>query len=328
MQSLCSARVTRWALAVLLPVTTLGCAMDKTTAPPLAGPSEFGLSIDLSATPDVINRDGLSQSAVNVIARDPSGKGIVGQRFRLSLAPTNGGTLSDVEVQTGADGRGTVVYTSAAQTLPIQRVTVGATPIGGNFDNARTQTVTISLRGAAAPVPVFTFSPAAPKQFDLVTFVATGTTLDGSACQSRCTFSWTFGAEGSATGEVVSHRFGGQGTHVVTLTVTGPDNVVATSRQTIVVTEAAPPEAKFVFSPSNPRPGEEVRFIGTTSIGKGGARVVDWNWNFGNGETGSGEVASTTFDAARTYVVVLTVKDNNGLTHSVTQNVSVTEPTP
>lgn len=39
-------------------------------------------------------------------------------------------------------------------------------------------------------------------------------------------------------------------------------------------------------------------------------------------------MASTTFDAARTYVVVLTVKDNNGLTHSVTQNVSVTEPTP
>ena len=54
--------VTRWALLALLAVGSAACTIDKTKAPALAGPSEFGLSLELSATPDAVKRELLQAS--------------------------------------------------------------------------------------------------------------------------------------------------------------------------------------------------------------------------------------------------------------------------
>jgi chitodextrinase len=330
MQSMTFTRAISWALLLFMSAGLTACTMDKSQTAVLSGPSEFGLSIDLSANPDVLTRDGNSQSVIRVVAFSPSGQPQPGKHFRLTMSPQNGGTLSDAEVVTGADGRVSALYTSAALSMPIQRVTIGATPIGngGNFDNARTQTITISLRGANAAVPSFTFAPVAPKQFDVVTFDASGTTLDGAACQARCAFTWTFGTEGSETGEVATHRFEGLGTHTVTLTVTGTDSVVVTTRKTITVAEAPPPEAKITVSSKTPAPDVDVRFSGVTSVAKGGAKIVAWEWNFGNGETDSGASVTTSYATVGSYLVVLTVRDSNGQTHSATETIVVAVPAP
>ncbi len=333
MKSLHFTRATRWVLLLLVAAGSTACTMDQSKTPTLSGPSEFGLSIDLRATPDVLARDGASQSVIRLFARDASGKLTGGKRFVLSMSPANGGTLSTNEVVTGADGIATAYYTSAAAGMALSRVTIGATPVSGandsgNADNSRTQTVAISLQGANAAVSTFTISPTAPKQFDLVTFDASGTTLNGAACMSQCTFRWTFGNEGTATGEVVTHRFEGQGTHTITLTVTGPDGVVVTLRKTVTVSEAEPPEATIQASTTSAAPGQTVRFTGLTSKASGGAKIVEYNWDFGNGETAEGPTVSTTFDDAGSYLVTLTVKDSNGQLSSSFAIVNVEVPAP
>jgi PKD repeat protein len=172
----------------------------------------------------------------------------------------------------------------------------------------------------------FTFSPAAPKQFEPVTFDASGATLEGSLCGSRCVFTWTFGSEGSDAGEVVTHRFESPGTHVVTLVITGPDNVTTTLRKSVTVAEGVPPVAKFVVSPTDPIPGQTVFFTAAESAGKGGAHIVSYAWDFGNGSTGEGVSSSTTYSADGSYAVVLTVTDSNGLTTATSLTVSVKSP--
>lgn len=326
MQTTSSSPMSRWMLACVLAVGTTACSMDKTTTPPLAGPSEYGTSINITADTDSLNRDGISQTQVHVRALDPTGKAIPNQRFKLTLSPANGGVLSEEEIFTRENGMATVLYIAAKPELPIQRVTIGVSPIGSNNDNSRTQTITIALRGANAPVLTeFGVSPTTPTQFNLVTFDASSTTLDNQLCASRCAFAWTFGNEGTGAGEVATHRFENPGTHVVTLVITGPDGVTITLRKAVVVSQAEPPTAVIVESTASPNPGVPVRFTGATSEAKGGARIVEYHWDFGNGDTATGVSVSAEFEVG-TYVVVLTVKDNNGLTNSATVVITVEAP--
>jgi len=61
-----------------------GCTLDKQDAPALAGPSGYALSVTMTATPDVLPRDGNSSSVVQLIARDADGNPLAGQRFLLA----------------------------------------------------------------------------------------------------------------------------------------------------------------------------------------------------------------------------------------------------
>jgi PKD repeat protein len=54
--------------------------------------------------------------------------------------------------------------------------------------------------------------------------------------------------------------------------------------------------------------------------------VVAWDWTLGDGGTASGETVTYTYAAAGTYTVTLTVTDNDGLTDTTSQDVTVTEP--
>src|SRR5262245_59754750 len=69
------------------------CTVHGTAVTNLAGPSEFSLSIGVSATPDVINQDGFSQSSIVVVARDANGKAKAGLSVRLETLV--GGSLQD-----------------------------------------------------------------------------------------------------------------------------------------------------------------------------------------------------------------------------------------
>jgi hypothetical protein len=323
-------RLLRSTFALVALVGVTACSMDKTEAPSLAGPSEFGLSITMTATPDVLQRDGSSQSAVNVIARDATGRPMAGQRFALWLTPANGGELSAAEIVTGSDGRGMAVYTAAMASVPVSRVAVNARPVGDSFDNGRTQVMNIGLRGAGEPqLTSFGISNPSPRQFDLVTFDASATTVDEVACRSACTFSWSFGTEATAVGETVSHRFQTPGIHTVTLVITGPGGVTTTKMQTVSVSEGTPPVADFTISPSEPLPGDTVYFNASLSVAKNGARIVEYTWDFGNGQSSSSSSPTTSVefgDDERTYSVTLTVRDSNGLTHTISKPVAVKLP--
>jgi PKD repeat protein len=52
--------------------------------------------------------------------------------------------------------------------------------------------------------------------------------------------------------------------------------------------------------------------------------IVQWAWSFGDGMTGDGEKTSHSFTAAGSYVVALTVHDNDGDIYAIDQQVDVT----
>jgi gliding motility-associated-like protein len=54
-----------------------------------------------------------------------------------------------------------------------------------------------------------------------------------------------------------------------------------------------------------------------------GASIIGWNWNFGNGSSGGGPQASTTYGTAGPYAVSLTIFAQNGCSASTTQTVTV-----
>ena len=74
------------------------------------------------------------------------------------------------------------------------------------------------------------------------------------------------------------------------------------------------PHADFSISPSSPKRGEIINFNGSLSTDPDGT-IVSWEWDFGDGQIGSGaKVAhSFTWDGSnsRTFTVILKVTDNN-----------------
>jgi hypothetical protein len=135
------------ALAVLL--AGVGCGLDKVEEPPLIGPSETGVSVQLVALPDILNADGVSASVVRLILRNNDGMPINGKavNFYLEsgdgvLAPSASSTYVG-PIQTGfvmatdSDGVANVVYV-AGTGIGVVRVAVRPYGIDSNFGFYRT----------------------------------------------------------------------------------------------------------------------------------------------------------------------------------------------
>lgn len=88
------------------------------------------------------------------------------------------------------------------------------------------------------------------------------------------------------------------------------------------------PTARFTFTPESPAAFTDIRFDGSTSTPGLGSVITSYAWDFGDGTTGSGMVATHRYAASGTYVVRLTVTASNGLTNSTSQVVSVGAGTP
>ena len=57
------------AFVATLGVVTAGCGLDKVEDPPLIGPSETGVSVQLTALPDILNADGVSRRVMQMVLR-------------------------------------------------------------------------------------------------------------------------------------------------------------------------------------------------------------------------------------------------------------------
>jgi PKD repeat protein len=68
-------------------------------------------------------------------------------------------------------------------------------------------------------------------------------------------------------------------------------------------------------------------FIGANSQ-PGSSPMVSYDWDFGDGDTDSGELVNHAFAAPGDYTVTLSVTDEDGLSATATQVVQVAEPQP
>jgi len=84
------------------------------------------------------------------------------------------------------------------------------------------------------------------------------------------------------------------------------------------------PTAAFVYSPTTPKVDEKVNFNASGSTDQDGT-IVSFQWDFGDGHSGSGQTVTHQFRDAGTFTVVLVVQDNSGNRGSTSQTVSVSE---
>lgn len=297
--------------ALVAAVALAGCTVKKTEAPSLSGPSEYGLSLQMLASPDQVTQDGISSSQVQVVARGPDGRPMSGVSMRAEIMAggvlMDYGRLSSRLITTGTDGSARVTYTAPPPLAePVDNYTsisVMITPLGSEFANATPRFVDIRLLPSGGvilppnspPVPSFVVTPTPVTTFTPVTLDASATTDEGQACGASCLYAWDFGDGSNATGQVVGHEFRTAGSFTVRLTVTDIRGKSATTAQAVTVTQTARPVAQFTYSPTAPRFGQAVFFNAAASTAAAGHRIVAYDWDFGTGRAGSGMTLSKTF---------------------------------
>ncbi len=160
-------------------------------------------------------------------------------------------------------------------------------------------------------------------------------------------YAWDFGDGTSGSGETISHMFTSTATTNFTVTLTVTDNSGSTASTSLVITTMVPvvvptdgPTASFTASdpitvyasdnlPVTPSLFE-VTFDPALSTPAPGHTLKTFLWNFGDGETLSlptnASVKHTYASGApsHSFVVTLTVIDEQGLTDSTVRNVTVT----
>jgi PKD repeat protein len=342
------ANVYRW-VALASVVLSAACSTSQTTAPPLAGPSEFALSLRMTATPDSLSQDGASQSSIQVQAFGPNGNTLAGIPLRVDMG-VNGvvqdyGTLSARTIVTGSDGRATTVYTApppppASAGGGSTVVTLLATPTGTDYTAANPQIVTIRLVPPGVVLPPAN-TPTARFTFPSPVNAGVNTLFDGSSSCPRgvdssnvclppsgagasiTNYSWSFGDGGSATGQTATHVFRSVGTFTVTLTVTNDRGATGSSSQSVQVQVVDKPSVDFVWSPQPVLVRATTSFNAGATTAAAGHQITNYSWDFGDGTSGSGLSVTHAFGVAQTYKVVLTVTDDTGQQASTSKDIAV-----
>lgn len=211
----------------------------------------------------------------------------------------------------------TVLTASAASAavLGVAVVQAGATPIVNDPPVARA-TATPDLAHVGAPV-----------------------TLDGSGSTDEETpagdllYSWEFGdgtpaTDPSTANFEVPHTYATAGVYTATLTVADPQGLSDTDQVVINVDDTAPVAAASA-DPATVKVQHVVRF---DASGSSDAETPDqeltFDWDFKDGETGSGIAPTHTYSAAGRYPVELTVTDPQGVSDTATVTITVTNTVP
>jgi PKD repeat protein len=314
-----------------------GCALDKQNAPGLSGPSEFGLSIEITATPDILSGDGVSQAVVPVFARDPQAQPVRGLTLRAEIingdgVPVDIGALSSRTISTGTDGRASITYLvpAAPSALAGDDIVVGVrvSAVGTNFANMTPRFVLMQLRRPGvilppngAPTADFFFSPTSPRESESILFDGSPSTdPDGSIVS----YQWNFGDGAASSGIRTTHAYSVEGTYNVVLTVTDDRGVTATSVPKTVSVSRLQFTAAFTVSPTDPIVGAAVHFNGRSSVPASGRSIASYDWDFGDSSPhGGGAEVDHVYGKVGTFTVVLVVTDSTGQQAVTSRTVTV-----
>jgi PKD repeat protein len=144
-------------------------------------------------------------------------------------------------------------------------------------------------------------------------------TFDGSASNdpdgSIVDYSWDFGDGNTGSGETPTHTYNSDGNYTATLTVTDDAGDTASATTTASIGAGNLPPVADPNDPYNGMAGVPVAFDGGASSDPDGT-IVAYNWDFGDGKTGSGATPSHSYIAAGTFNVTLEVMDDSGAVDS------------
>lgn len=312
-------------VALVACVFAAACTVEDGAAPNLTAPSEFALSVSMSATPDSLPRDGVSQSVVTVMVRDAAGRPVSGQRLTLS---TSAGSLSESSVTTSSNGQASFTFTAPSSGTPGNAAIIQVVPVGTDGGNAASRNLAILFTGTSnstRPTPSFTVTPAAPQMNQPVRFDASATQDEGAACLDACTYNWNFGDGTTASGRTATKTFSAARSYTVTLTVIDFAGSSASTAQSVVVATVAAPTVTLTVSPNPPLVDQAATFTATATPATGHS-IASYAWTFGDGTsaTTTSPTVQKTYTARGTYLATVTVTDGVGQTGRATSSFTIT----
>ncbi|MGQ9601281.1 MAG: PKD domain-containing protein, partial [Candidatus Bipolaricaulia bacterium] len=176
-------------------------------------------------------------------------------------------------------------------------------------------TVTIGPSGSP-PQAKFSFTPKNPKVNEEVKFTDQSTDPDGQVVK----WEWDFGDGTKGTERNPTHKYAAKGKYTIKLTVTDNTGLTGSTTQVIPV-ELKPPVANFAFTPASPKAGQKVQFTDQSTDADG--TIKAWSWEFGDGTTSTERNPTHQYAKDGTYIVKLTVTDNDELSSTASKQLTV-----
>ncbi|MEA2053716.1 MAG: PKD domain-containing protein [Candidatus Thermoplasmatota archaeon] len=165
------------------------------------------------------------------------------------------------------------------------------------------------------PYVNFFWSPLEPTILDTVQFSDISSDID-----ELINWTWDFGDGNTSYEQNPAHQYSEKRTYNVTLTVIDAGYALASHSKDIKVVNA-PPIANFSWEPQYPTDGEIINFTDNSSDLDG--NIVNWTWDFGDGNTSYERNASHAFSQSGTYRVNLTVIDDDGASSSKVCDITI-----
>ncbi|HSJ57344.1 MAG TPA: PKD domain-containing protein, partial [Anaerolineae bacterium] len=130
-------------------------------------------------------------------------------------------------------------------------------------------------------------------------------------------YAWDFGDGGTSALEDPTHTYAAGGCYIVTLVVTGGCGQDTWSGQVCVCDPVN--NLDFTWQPQLPTSGETVTFAAAAD----GTPAITFDWDFGDGTTGTGQNPTHVYAAAGSYSVVVMAANCDGITATQTHTLTV-----
>ena len=183
--------------------------------------------------------------------------------------------------------------------------------------DSQTQVVTVDAKSPSADFAwsVVAGQPLARK------FTHTGNSGSGTVISRQ----WNFGDGSTLSGNTTAptKTYAAADTYTVSLTVTNSFGLSTTKNQSVVVSEAPPaPVAGFTYAYK--AAGQDRMFTFSNASVDPASSIISYQWDFGDGTSGSGSVVDHQFPANGTYTVKLTVTDGFGQSDDYSTSITTT----
>jgi len=170
-----------------------------------------------------------------------------------------------------------------------------------------------------APTADFSFSPN-PAALT-INFTDQSTSYDGFV-----SWFWDFSDAETSSEQNPTHKFPDDGIFNVSLTVIDADGSTNTVIKQVSVLNVAPTaDFNVVFSPK-PTINEDIMFLDQSSDPDG--VVVSWFWDFGDGTTSTSQNVTHRYFTVGTFIVNLTVTDDDGGTAIISKSITIYDVVP
>jgi len=160
--------------------------------------------------------------------------------------------------------------------------------------------------GPTAPEVLSTSGPDELQTGESGTFEAS---VNEDVDEDGLSYTWNFGDGSTGSGLLASHSYSSAGEYQVVFTA---QNDGGTARDTMMVNVVRPPQpARITTINANPNPADEGESVSFSSNVRGDS-PLSYEWDFGDGNTATGQSASHTFEEPGQYTVSLTASNDVG----------------